>query len=602
MKTTILSKAILICLLFYTFNISAQDKQNLISNGGFEKRMKDWTALTESNGAFAIFKEETETVKEGEFSLRVAVKKLGDNPWDNQLIHKGWQPEKGQEYTLTFYAKTAKEDVSFKVVQQNSTYSEEIVTATPEWKKLKWTFTAQESFLQLKLHFNSLGTVYLDEISIEGEKKAEQAEARSTDTTTIDLASKQQQIEGFGSSLAFYENWITEHPHKEDLYKLAFDDLNLDWLRLRNDFKYQNSNEFAKYSKEFVAKAKEHRGDNIKVLMCAWTPPPKLKSNGKANNGTLKKENGKYVYDKYAQFWKDALVAYRENGVDPDWISIQNEPDYLTDDWETNKFTPQETDQYPGYDQAFDAVHSTLEGMPDMPEMLGSEIMGIGNNQFDKYHEPLQNKSGLHAYAYHLYNGGSPEFPDSYNAAFNNIKENYGERPNVMTEYEHNEAAWYKTSWLMNNALTEANCTAYFYWDLIWPQDPGAGLIHIDNPWETNKWKTEKGYQKTNHYYAFKHFSKFLSRGYTRVENNSANDAIKSSAYINADENELVLIMINTAEKEITSTLTGNKAMKPVQVVQSVKDDFFKELKGLSGKSKLKMPAHSVTTVIMKNK
>jgi O-glycosyl hydrolase len=140
--------------------------------------------------------------------------------------------------------------------------------------------------LQLKFFFTALGTIFLDDITIIG-KNYVPVVVRPTDTTRVNIAVKHQTIEGFGSALAFYESWITDHPSKEEMYRLAFQDLGLDWLRIRNDYKYQP--DFEKAAKEFVTKAKQWRGDSIRVLMCGWTPPAELKNNNNTNNGTLKK-------------------------------------------------------------------------------------------------------------------------------------------------------------------------------------------------------------------------------------------------------------------------------------------------------------------------
>ena len=37
------------------------------------------------------------------------------------------------------------------------------------------------------------------------------------------------------------------------------------------------------------------------------------------------------MYPKYAEYWRASLVAYADREVVPDYISIQNEPDFVTD-------------------------------------------------------------------------------------------------------------------------------------------------------------------------------------------------------------------------------------------------------------------------------
>lgn len=564
--------------------------QNLVDNGDFEKDYDHWSRLTGNNGSMTFYSLDLSTVHNGAQSMRVSTKAIGQKPWDNQLIHKGFYPTKGDEYTLSFFAKSREGAVEMKAVMQNTTYSEQTYTIGTEWTKYTWEFKAAEEFLQLKFFFTALGTIFLDDITIIG-KNYVPIVIRPTDTTRISIAVKHQTIEGFGSALAFYEGWVTDHPAKEEMYRLAFQDLGLDWLRIRNDYKYQP--DFEKAAKEFVTKAKQWRGDSIRVLMCGWTPPAELKSNNNANNGTLKKTEQGFVYDAYAKYWRDALLAYHAKGIYPDWLSIQNEPDWLTDQWETCKFEPTESAQYPGYDKAFAAVMKQFADIDKKPLMLGSEMLGIGNNQFYSYNTPIKNNSDLYAYAYHLYNGGDPDFPDSYNAALQNIKKDFGNKPNVMTEYEHRKGELYKTAWLMNNVLTQANATAYFYWDLIWPN---AGLIDIDNPYDKAGWRNSKGYQLTPHYYAYKHFTRFIHAGYTRVDHTCSNPFVRASAYISPDGKQLTVVMINPTEQAITSSVDiGGGTAKKITVYQSITNDYFKQLPTAAS---IQLPAKSVTTIV----
>jgi glucuronoarabinoxylan endo-1,4-beta-xylanase len=567
--------------------------QNLIDNGGFEQDYDNWTRLTGSNGAMAFYSLETTVFNSGGQSLRINTKEVGTNAWDNQLIHKGFYPTKDEEYKLTFFAKTKEFETDLTVVLQNTSYNQQVFKISTEWKQYEWTFKAAEDFLQLKYFFTQKGTFYIDDIVLVA-KNYKAVEIKTTDTTRIDLSIKHQKIEGFGSALAFYESWVTDHPAKEEMYQLVFQDLGLDWLRIRNDFKYQEN--FAVYSKEFVDKAKKWRGDSLRVLMCGWTPPATLKNNDKTNNGTLKKDANGFIYDAYSTYWKDALLAYQKAGIYPNWLSIQNEPDWLTDEWETCKFDPTESEKYPGYDKALASVLEKIKDIQVKPQLLGSEMLGIGNNNFYLYNSPLKSNENLYAYAYHLYNGGDPDHPDSYNAALQNIKKDFSNKPNVMTEYEHKVSTWYKTAWLMNNVLTEANASAYFYWDLIWPN---GGLIDIDNPYQKDSWRNAKGYKKTGSYYAFKHFSRHIEAGDQRVEHKSSNSALENSAYLSADGKKLVIILINPTEKDIKTKLElGGMSFINSKIYQSVENNFYQDKGGLVNSS-IELPTKSVTTLVL---
>lgn len=483
------------------------------------------------------------------------------------------------------------EGATLRLVQQETTYAQQEFDLTTSWQQYTWCFIAQEDFLRLRLNFPNAGIFLFDGINIPALIEA----VDTADALTLDPNMRYQTMEGFGSTLAFYENWIPAHPNKEELYQLVFQDLGLDWLRLRNIYGRENTSE--QFAAEFVQKANAYTEDSVRVLMCSWSPPAELKSNNNTNTGTLKKVNGEFVYGEFGEYWRNALQSYAALGVEPDWISIQNEPDYETVNWETTRFAPTETDQYAGYDQALDAVYQSIKDLPNVPKMLGAETLGLGYNSFDNYSQPIQDKDHLWGYAYHLYSGGDAERPDSYNAVLNNIQENYGGRPNVMTEYENYEAGWLNTAWLVSNVLTEANTSAYFYRDMIWPD---KGLIDIDNPWNTESWENEKGYTINPHYYAFKHFSKHVKLGYQRVGGENTNNGLRTSAFLSPDERELVMVLINTASAMITSSIAipGDWIMGDAEVYQSVEDNFYQQLGGLDS-GKVALPARSVTTVVM---
>lgn len=563
---------------------------NLVVNGGFENDFTGWFTQV-STGAVASFLVETAQVIEGAKAMKVDVATPGPNAWNVQTINDAWPSLAGETYLLTFYAKTSTPGAWFKAVQQRNTYSENIVTPALEWQKYTWQFTAQEDFLQLKFHFPEAGIFYIDNIVIQPPVVEE-----TTDELYLDPSTRFQTMEGFGGSMAFYDNWIYAHPNKELIYEALFDDLGLDILRLKNDFRYEPS--FMPFSIEFAHKAAEYSESSARILLSSWSPPASLKSANSLNNGTLKRENSDFVYGAFGDYWRDALEAYANLGVYPEWISIQNEPDYGTDSWESCRFAPTETTEYPGYDRALDSVYQRIKNLPRLPKMIGAEELGIGYNNFDNYSQPIRNKEHLFAYAYHLYHGGiSPSYPDSYNDALRNIRDNFGERPNFMTEYERFEEGWLKTAWLVSNTVTEANAAAYLYWNLVWPDE---GLIDMDYPWDQTRWEDSLGFRRNPHFYAFKHFSKHVKPGFRRVSAENIHRYVRTSAFLSPDERNLVVVLINTSSVNIDAaiSLPGDWILRETSVTQSVEGDYYRNL-GQPDSATVELPANSITTLVM---
>jgi O-glycosyl hydrolase len=154
-------------------------------------------------------------------------------------------------------------------------------------------------------------------------------------TGKVKAGETHQTMVGFGASIAYHEERLTGHPNKNEIYDFIFNDLGLDVLRLRLQFidnRITNPDAVSEIVKTMFARSSYRPV----VFMSSWSPPYNLKSNNSQKGlGTLKKSGGKYVYGPFGRYWADALKAYKAIGVEPDYISFQNEPSYGTTAWET---------------------------------------------------------------------------------------------------------------------------------------------------------------------------------------------------------------------------------------------------------------------------
>lgn len=300
----------------------------------------------------------------------------------------------------------------------------------------------------------------------------------ATANVAVNTATTFQTLEGFGSAIAWYNSYVTEHPNKLEIYDAMFNGLGLDILRLRNQ--YRDDPNFDYEDSEIVRMANASLGHPIKILLCSWSPPANLKSNNNLNQGTLIKENGAYVYSKFADYWYNALAAYKAKGIVPDYISIQNEPDYENSNWESCALRPTEDTNYAGYGPALNAVVSRISSFSPLPKIIGPECTGLASSSVpgplvQNYCNNIDTTK-LYGIAHHLYNGGDANNPDSFNTNFQTMATSYGGKPLFQTEYDQGTA--FTTALLMHNALTVEGVSAYFFWDLIW--QPGQRpLINV---------------------------------------------------------------------------------------------------------------------------
>jgi glucuronoarabinoxylan endo-1,4-beta-xylanase len=410
-----------------------------------------------------------------------------------------------------------------------------------------------------------------------------------------------QTMEGFGASVAYYDNWLTAHPNKAAIYEFVFYDLGLDILRLRNMYNNTGGN-FAPDSKQIVEQMYVNSEIIPKIMISSWSPPANLKSNGSTQNGgTLKKENGNYVYGAFAQFWVNSLNAYEALGIVPDYISIQNEPDWSTS-WETCLFDPAENSSNAGYNRALDTVYTALQQLSSPPKILGPEVLGIGYSRFQNYAAQF-NHSHLDAYAYHLYHGESVNDdnrinPDVFNSNLSAIAASYQSKPIFQTEYDRGD--WFYTVWLMHNCLVNGNVSGYLWWGLVWDANStGArSLVGLENPWNQSSWNTSEGFILTQFYWAFRQYSKFIDSGWKRVTTEVDVDSLRMSAYINPDGNSLTVVILNIGSTSKTMGLdiqdfnvTGGIIVRTSDTEQGelVSDNY-------DGKSEVEFPPRSITT------
>jgi glucuronoarabinoxylan endo-1,4-beta-xylanase len=421
-------------------------------------------------------------------------------------------------------------------------------------------------------------------------------------TVTVDTATRFQIMEGFGGALAFYTNFLADHPNRAEIYNLIFRDLGLDILRIGNW--YQSSIVDAA-TVNVVAAATASLGHAPRLLMSSWSPPATLKSNADTKNGgTLIQQNGAYAYDAFGQWWLSALQAYAARGVLPDFISIQNEPDFRAT-WETCLFGPIEgvADMasgginVAGYDRAFEAVYSRVQSLTPVPRMLGPEVVGIGGTRVTNYLSRLDT-SHLGGVAHHLYNGGTSANPDSFTTPMRTVATAAGNLPRFMTEYASTPQDMFATAWLINNAVTIEGVTAYIYWDLTWA--PSAGLVTTENPYMRASWTTPRGYTVRDPYYAVKHFARWIDTGWIRVAATASSTAVKASAFTSPDGRQTTVVLLNTGTTSLNVGVdTGTWSFTTSNIFRTAGTDRASEIGPLTTTGALLMPPRSIATITL---
>jgi glucuronoarabinoxylan endo-1,4-beta-xylanase len=438
---------------------------------------------------------------------------------------------------------------------------------------------------------------YVDDVNVFGLEfvPAKAIPIEPVATSEINTSKRYQKIEGFGASGVFYMKELVNHRKKAELYNLLFKELGLDILRIRNCYDI-NQPDFD-YSVEIVKGGVAALGGNLKILITSWSPPARLKSNGKTTGGTLAKINGKYAYTEFAQWWADSLAAYEKAGVKADYITLQNELNYEIS-YDSCNFAPAEDSNLPGYDAALEAVWQKLHTeMGDaMPKILAPETYSLDSAK--EYIDDIDNLSHVYGYAHHLYDcSGCGATPDRYISKMENFKSNYGNKPLFQTEFAYDPNTWtgaMNTAIMVHNCLTAEEAAAYLYWELFWGLEEN-GLVGLCDPCS---------YTVRPAYYAFKQYSAFIDSGWQRVEAGTDNPGLRVSAYISPDNKRLAAVVINTAARtDITINFSfKGLAVSKGEVYRSSESEKCVHIGSFNGSGPLELPAKSITTLVIPGK
>jgi glucuronoarabinoxylan endo-1,4-beta-xylanase len=360
--------------------------------------------------------------------------------------------------------------------------------------------------------------------------------------------------------------------------------IGLDIYRIRNTYGFDPGSDMGCEGGNIVAtcnivSAAKSRNGNLKVELVPWSPMKTLKSNGSTigANGTLinldAPDGMNYIYQDYAAWWVNSLTdstnGWAQPGLSvmPDYISIQNEPDYPAS-YDSCVFSPTENLARAGYKQAFEAVYNAMYDRFDsaMPKMIGPETMGYGGAGAYITALNATDKSHLYAYSFHPYSdvGGTgnntyPSYdnPDDHLSGMHNFVANYashGEKL-FMTEFARGQTPTFdsavKLAWQIHNFLVEMKVCAYFHWTFFRVNADGkttGGMINVNPNTGT--------YEIRDTYYFFKHYTAFTDPGWYVINALNNSDNLRVTAFKGPTGKKLTVVILNKSNKTETFPLT----------------------------------------------
>ncbi|KAF7632218.1 Glucosylceramidase [Meloidogyne graminicola] len=330
---------------------------------------------------------------------------------------------------------------------------------------------------------------------------------------TINPEIKNQIIEGFGTSTAW------KGPCSSRIFKQLYGDLGYSILRIR--ISEHKDSPWDGWHAE-VPNVKQAKSYGAQVFATPWTAPANLKVCGQDKSCPLRQDK----YNDYADYLQSYVNYMKQNGAPIDILSLINEPDFKTDAYNTMNFTPDEMVKF------LKTSAKRISGT----KIMASESYGYSPATNDAILNDPQAAAKVdivarHGYGFHF----EPQ-----------TKVHQMGKGFWLTEFTADGQDWKSVMNLakaINDCMTKALCNAFVYW---WLHENTQNMMILDS-----------AEQLTPKAYVMGQFSKFIKRGYVRIDTNSDDNNILISGYIGG-QNKLVIVAINIGSNSINQQFSIN--------------------------------------------
>jgi glucosylceramidase len=381
----------------------------------------------------------------------------------------------------------------------------------------------------------------------------------------VDAKQRYQEIIGFGANISDASAWLIQHrlsPAQRqalllDLFgkppgiglsftrlTIGASDFSLKHYSLDDVPKGQSDETLAKFSIDPmredvlpVVKSALAINPQLRIMASPWSAPAWMKSNDSLIQGRLKPE----AYGVFARYLGKFADAMQAEGLPLYALTVQNEPHF-------------EPPDYPGM-RVDSAARAKLIGQHLGP-LLAKRAQPVRildwDHNWDEPQAPLDvladpvARSFVAGVAWHCYVGDV--------AVQATVHDAHPDKETYFTECSGGEwkPHWRETlPWYMRNLVigtTRAWAKGVLLWNLALDENHGPhlggcrdcrGVVTIDS-------KTGEVTRNFD-YYALAHASRFVRPGARRIASSSGEDRLETVAFQNADDQSIVLIVLNGA-------------------------------------------------------
>ncbi len=427
---------------------------------------------------------------------------------------------------------------------------------------------------------------------------------------SVDDTRRFQTLVGIGAGIGYVFEEIVEHPRETALLDAMFSESGLTLLRLRNRYGQAGEEDLGSTS-EIVTAATERQGRAPTLILNSASPPPSLKANGsnwcEGNPDTCTLAtlaDGTFDYAGLANHWRASLDAYALAGIAPEYISIQNNPDWVPDPGDTNeacRFLPAEgtttvaTDtgdievEYPGYAEALEAVVGQLAGLASVPGIVAPETTGF--SEVADYVAVLD-MANVDAIAHHLYDTDLSNLDLAALAALGDLRDQY-QRPLFQSEMHADPLT---TAVLLHAALAVEGAVVYVQNGFVasaavTAPDLGA-LVSL----------TDDDFVIGDAYHVIRHYAGHIAPEWVRVAADSDTDELLASAWVSPEDDTMVVVLTNPGQTEGAVELDlSQDDPAATEVARTVLGGIERsaELGALAAEGTVTVPGQSIVTVVI---
>lgn len=322
-------------------------------------------------------------------------------------------------------------------------------------------------------------------------------------------------------------------------------DRNLCTFSIKDDYNYQIP----------MIKAAMNKNPHIQFLASPWSPPAFMKDNHDMNHGGHLLE--KY-YSMWAQMIARYLMAYRDEGIIIDRITVQNEP-MAVQTWDSCIYTAAEEGAF-----AVKYLRPTLDlyGLSDVKIFIWDHNKDVIVERIEETFKVEGAKNAVDGIAFHWYSGDYFEALDYIGKKYEGKELVFSEGCVEYSRFTANQTAnavMYAHDMIGN---FKAGMTGFLDWNILLDSKGGPNHVgnYCDAPMMYDE-ATQKLDVKLSYYY-IGHFSRFVKPGAKRVLASASKKALETAAFVNPDGSCAVIVLNNQKEAMEFWLTIGEKSLK----------------------------------------